>query len=116
MINIWRKHGVRVYSDAIFKHIAGNGNYMYTVIEIIQEVVYTGVQKQEVWVPHGGILVGNLNIMIIMEKDQFLNFLLYPIFYLASFVKGFIFIRDGNIINEGWLNYLIDLNTKKEYI
>ena len=87
MINM-KKHGARLHSDAIIKHIAGNGNDMYTVIEIIQEVVYTGVLKQEVRVPHGGILVDNLNIMIIIEKDQSLNFLLYLMLYLASIVKG----------------------------
>ena len=69
MINIWRKHGVRVYSDAIFKHIAGNGNYMYTDHRNkAGSCVYWG-PKAGCGVPHGWIFVGNLNIMIIIEKD-----------------------------------------------
>ena len=86
MINICRKHGGEYIQ--MFFHIAGNGNYMHTDYRNNAGSCVHWGPKAGRRAPHGGILVGNLKIMIIMEKGQSLNFLFYPMFYLASIVKS----------------------------
>ena len=51
------------------------------------EVVFIGVQKLEVLALHGGLLVGNMKIMLILEKDLALNSLLFLILPLIFIVK-----------------------------
>ena len=88
MINICRKHGERVYSDAFINHNAGNGNFMYIDHRNnAGSCVHLGPKVGSVDSPWWNTC-WQFKDNDLMEKDQSLNFLLYPMFYLASIVKG----------------------------
>ena len=70
MINTCRQKGVRVYTNAVINHMAGDGNDMYLDHRInVDSCIHWG-PKSKVMVLHGGLQVGNIKITLILGKDQ----------------------------------------------
>ena len=67
MINICKQHGVRVYSDVVINHMAGNGNDMYADHRNNAVSCVIGDLKQEELALFHEPLVGNMIIMFILE-------------------------------------------------
>ena len=67
MTNICKQHGVRVYSNVVINHMAGNGNDMYADHRNNAVSCVIGDLKQEVLVLFHEPLVGNMIIMFILE-------------------------------------------------
>ena len=69
MIDTCRAHGVRVYTDAVINHMAGNGNDMYwDHIILLEDPVFIGDQRTEVMDLHGGLLDGNMNLIHLLDS------------------------------------------------
>ena len=117
MINTCRKHGVRVYSDAVINHMAGNGNDMYADHRNnVGSCVHWGPKAGSAgspWWTTGWQYENNAYTGI----RPGLEFPSVP--YTASDFhceRPLNSWTDGNILNYGWLTGLTDLNTEKEYV
>ena len=117
MINTCRQHGVRVYSDAVINHMAGNGNDMYADHRNdVGSCVHWGPKAGSAgspWWTTGWQYENN----VYTGKRPGLEFPSVP--YVASDFhceRSLNSWTDGNILNYGWLSGLIDLNTEKEYV
>ena len=117
MINTCRKHGVRVYTDAVINHMAGNGNDMYADHRNnVGSCVHWGPKAGSAgspWWTTGWQYENNAYTGI----RPGLEFPSVP--YTASDFhceRPLNSWTDGNILNYGWLTGLTDLNTEKEYV
>ena len=117
MINTCRQHGVRVYSDAVINHMAGNGNDMYADHRNnVGSCVHWGPKAGSAgspWWTTGWQYENN----VYTGKRPGLEFPSVP--YVASDFhceRSLNSWTDGNILNYGWLTGLTDLNTEKEYV
>jgi len=117
MINTCRQHGVRVYSDAVINHMAGNGNDMYADHRNnVGSCVHWGPKAGSAgspWWTTGWQYENNAYTGI----RPGLEFPSVP--YTASDFhceRALNSWTDGNILNYGWLTGLTDLNTEKEYV
>ena len=117
MIDTCRKHGVRVYSDAVINHMAGNGNDMYADHRNnVGSCVHWGPKAGSAgspWWTTGWQYENNAYTGI----RPGLEFPSVP--YTASDFhceRALNSWTDGNILNYGWLTGLTDLNTEKEYV
>ena len=117
MINTCRKHGVRVYSDAVINHMAGNGNDMYADHRNnAGSCIHWGPKAGSAgspWWTTGWQYENNAYTGI----RPGLEFPSVP--YTASDFhceRPLNSWTDGNILNYGWLTGLTDLNTEKEYV
>ena len=117
MINTCRKHGVRVYSDAVINHMAGNGNDMYADHRnSAGSCVHWGPKAGSAgspWWTTGWQYKDN----DYTGKRPVLEFPAVPYgpsdFHCERSLSSW---TDGNILNLGWLSGLTDLNTEKEYV
>ena len=117
MINKCRQNGVRVYSDAVINHMAGNGNDMYADHRNdVGSCVHWGPKAGSAgspWWTTGWQYENNAYT----GKRPGLEFPSVP--YTASDFhceRSLNSWTDGNILNYGWLTGLTDLNTEKEYV
>ena len=117
MIDTCRKHGVRVYSDAVINHMAGNGNDMYADHRNnVGSCVHWGPKAGSAgspWWTTGWQYENNAYT----GKRPGLEFPSVP--YTASDFhceRSLNSWTDANILNTGWLSGLTDLNTEKEYV
>ena len=117
MINTCRNHGVRVYTDAVINHMAGNGNDMYADHRNnVGSCVHWGPKAGSAgspWWTTGWQYENNAYTGI----RPGLEFPSVP--YTASDFhceRALNSWTDGNILNYGWLTGLTDLNTEKEYV
>ena len=117
MINKCRQHGVRVYSDAVINHMAGNGNDMYADHRNnVGSCVHWGPKAGSAgspWWTTGWQYENNAYT----GKRPGLEFPSVP--YTASDFhceRSLNSWTDANILNTGWLSGLTDLNTEKEYV
>ena len=117
MINKCRQHGVRVYSDAVINHMAGNGNDMYADHRNnAGSCVHWGPKAGSAgspWWTTGWQYENNAYT----GKRPGLEFPSVP--YTASDFhceRSLNSWTDANILNTGWLSGLTDLNTEKEYV
>ena len=117
MINKCRKNGVRVYSDAVINHMAGNGNDMYSDHRNnAGSCVHWGAKAGSAgspWWTTGWQYENN----VYTGKRPGLEFPAVP--YTASDFhceRSLNSWSDGNVLNYGWLSGLTDLNTEKEYV
>ncbi len=118
MIDTCRAHGVRVYTDAVINHMAGNGNDMYwdhrnpAGGSCVHWGPKNGSDGSPWWTtgwqyesnPFTGLHPG-------------LEFPAVP--YTASDFhceRALNSWSDGNLLNYGWLTGLTDLNSEKEYV
>ena len=117
MINTCRKHGVRVYSDAVINHMAGNGNDMYADHRNDSgSCVHWGPKAGSAgspWWTTGWQYEDNAYT----GKRPGLEFPSVPYtssdFHCERSLNSW---TDGNVLNYGWLTGLTDLNTEKEYV
>jgi alpha-amylase len=118
MINTCRKHGVRVYSDAVINHMAGNGNDMYADHRNSAggSCIHWGPKAGSAgspWWTTGWQFENNAYT----KKMPVLEFPAVPYgpsdFHCERSLSSW---TDGNILNLGWLSGLTDLNTEKEYV
>jgi len=117
MINTCRNHGVRVYTDAVINHMAGNGNDMYADHRNnVGSCVHWGPKAGSAgspWWTTGWQYENNAYT----GKRPGLEFPSVP--YTASDFhceRSLNSWTDANILNTGWLSGLTDLNTEKEYV
>ena len=117
MINKCRQNGVRVYSDAVINHMAGNGNDMYADHRNnAGSCVHWGPKAGSAgspWWTTGWQYENNAYT----GKRPGLEFPSVP--YTASDFhceRSLNSWTDGNVLNYGWLTGLTDLNTEKEYV
>ena len=117
MINTCRQHGVRVYTDAVINHMAGNGNDMYADHRNnVGSCVHWGPKAGSAgspWWTTGWQYENNAYT----GKRPGLEFPSVP--YTASDFhceRSLNSWTDANILNTGWLSGLTDLNTEKEYV
>jgi len=117
MINTCRQKGVRVYSDAVFNHMAGNGNDMYWDHRNNQGgCTHWGPKNGSdgsPWWTTGWQFENN----IYTGKRPGLEFPAVP--YTASDFhceRALNSWADGDLLNYGWLTGLTDLNTEKVYV
>ena len=117
MINTCRSAGVRVYSDAVINHMAGNGNDMYADHRNnAGSCVHWGPKAGSAgspWWTTGWQYDNNVYTGI----RPGLEFPSVP-YFATDFhcERSLNSWTDGNILNYGWLTGLTDLNTEKEYV
>ena len=117
MINTCRRLGVRVYSDAVINHMAGNGNDMYADHRNdAGSCVHWGPKAGSAgspWWTTGWQYDNNVYTGI----RPGLEFPSVP-YFATDFhcERSLNSWTDGNILNYGWLTGLTDLNTEKEYV
>ena len=117
MINICRTKGVRVYSDAVINHMAGNGNDMYPDHRNnAGSCIHWGPKAGSAgspWYTTGWQYENNIYTGV----RPGLEFPSVP--YIATDFhceRELNSWTDPNILNYGWLTGLTDLNTEKEYV
>ena len=117
MINTCRSAGVRVYSDAVINHMAGNGNDMYADHRNnAGSCVHWGPKAGSAgspWWTTGWQYDNNVYTGI----RPGLEFPSVP-YFATDFhcERSLNSWTDGNILNYGWLTGLTDLNTEKDYV
>ena len=117
MINTCRKNCVRVYSDAVINHMAGNGNDMYAdhrndAGTCVHWGPKDGSSGSPWWTT--GWLYENNSYTGIRPGLEFPSVpYIATDFHCERPINSW---GDPDILNYGWLTGLTDLNTEKEYV
>ena len=117
MIKTCRKHGVRVYADAVINHMTINGmdlqNHRFNDSEQYLVGEKYSTYNSPFWTPYQTY-----------EKNPFTNrgtnCLEYPAvpygpmdFHCEKIIADY---KKFEVVTTGWLNYLADLNTESDYV
>jgi alpha-amylase len=118
MINICRKHNIRIYTDAVINHMAGNGNDMYSDHRNSMggSCIHWGPKAGSAGSPWWttGWQYQNNTYTGLKPGLEFPSVPYFPSdFHCERSLNSW---TDANILNTGWLTGLTDLNTGKDYV